>query len=147
MDTQTESIIGSLESRGIPVDRDLLRKRIARLKCQTPVPDILACNGEMIVLRIFDVLQHVVVASGAIVATMPVVEPQELDKSADLQVPSQEQTKGTERMGQDQTDEQKADSAFQKAIEEAVKKITASNPDELRSPRFERQGSSWSLTL
>ena len=87
MDELTESIIGGLESRGIPVDKTLLAHRIAGVKCQYPT--LLETLGDKaILIEVFDMVQQVAVASGEAIATQPAHPAAEPDESPVLESPA-----------------------------------------------------------
>ncbi|MDP9113921.1 MAG: hypothetical protein M3O20_09580 [Acidobacteriota bacterium] len=130
MDPLTDSIIGGLESRGIPVDKTLLADRIAGVKCQHPT--LLETLGDnAILIEVFDMVQQVAVASGEATATQPAAEITES--------PAPELTPAAATVKQ-----KRPRSVLEEVQEELVR---LHNPANVRLPQFEDKGYSWSLTL
>jgi len=136
MDELTESIVGGLESRGIPVDKNLLAHRIADVKCQYPT--LLETLGDKaILIEVFDMVQQVAVASGE--ATQPAAETAE---SPVLQSPAPELTPGAATINE------QAAPSLRSVLEEVQEELVRlHDPANVRLPQFEDKGYSWSLTL
>ncbi len=138
MDELTESIVGGLESRGIPVDKILLAHRIAGVKCQYPT--LLETLGDKaILIEVFDMVQQVAVASGEAIATQPTAETAE---SPVLESPAPELTQAAASANEE------AAPSLRSVLEEVQEELVRlHDPANVRLPQFEDKGYSWSLTL
>lgn len=150
---ELESIIGRLENQGIPVDKTLLAHRIEGLMCQYPTQlEFVACDGNTIFVKVFDMLQQVAMASGEVIATHPATQ---VTASLDVQPASPEITEVDPALDQvelQEDDPTKAALARRTALRNALDKAEKeaerlSDPANVRLPQFEEKGYSWSLTL
>jgi hypothetical protein len=134
MDELTESIVGNLQSRGIPVDKILLAHGIEGLKCEYPtLLETLAGDDDTIFVKIFDMVQ-VAVASGEAIEARPAAES---TQAAAITV----QDRPTPSAPEPAT-------SLRSAIENAQQEVERlADPANVRLPRLEDQGYSWSLTL
>lgn len=150
LDALTQSIVGKLESCGIPFDKALLAHRIDGLTCQyhPSALEIVACDGATIFVKVFDMLQQVDVASGEVIATHPTTEltaspaSPEATESAPAVDPTQEREDDEAKSARERR------AALREAIERAEKEaVRLGDPANVRLPRLEEDGYSWSLFL